>query len=88
MNGIIVSLNSLKKRENPSEIEKNLTKIGCCVTPCIQTDVGSSQKFRVLLNVGIDPNFPQKCFFSSLTLFREKVRFPAKTFLALQAFTI
>ena len=41
----------------------------CCVTPCGQTDVGSSQKikiflpFRVLLNVGIDPDFSQKSFF-------------------------
>ena len=33
-----------KKRENPSEIEKNLMKMRCCVTPCGQTDVGSSQK--------------------------------------------
>ena len=38
--------------------------------------------FCVLLNVGIDPNFSQKIFFSFLTLFREKFRFPAKTFLA------
>ena len=39
--------------------------------------------FRILLNVGIDPNFPRKkIFFSFLALFREKVRFPAKTFLA------
>ena len=36
--------------------------------------------FRVLLNVGIDPNFPQKKFFF-LALFREKFRFQAKTFL-------
>ena len=41
------------------------------------TEVGSSQKkhlltFRVLLNVGIDPNFPQKISFSFLALFREK----------------
>ena len=40
--------------------------------------------FRVLLNVGIDPIFPQKIFFSFLALLREKFRFPAKTFLALQ----
>ena len=40
--------------------------------------------FRVLLNVGIDPNFPQKSFFYFLALFREKFRFPAKTFLAQQ----
>ena len=37
--------------------------------------------FRVLLNVGIDPNFPLNSFFF-LALFREKFRFPAKTFLA------
>ena len=33
-----------KKRENPSKIEKVLIKMPCCVTPCGQTDVGSSQK--------------------------------------------
>ena len=49
---------------------------------------GSSQKkhflpFRVLLNVGIDPEFPKKSFFFFFSaLFREKFRFPAKTFLA------
>ena len=35
---------SEKKQENPSEIEKNLMKMRCCVTPCGPTDVGSSQK--------------------------------------------
>ena len=44
-----------RKRENPSEIEKNLIKMRCCGIPCGQTDVGSSQKhflpFRVLLDV-------------------------------------
>ena len=39
--------------------------------------------FHVLLNVGVDPNFPQKSFFFPfLASFREKFRFPAKTFLA------
>ena len=39
--------------------------------------------FRVLLNVGVDPNFPQKkFFFSFLASFREKFLFPAKTLLA------
>ena len=37
------------------------------IIPCGQTDAGSSQKqflpFRVLLNFGIDPNFPQQGFF-------------------------
>ena len=37
-----------KKRENPSEIEKNLMKMRCFVTPFgqtdVETDVGSSQK--------------------------------------------
>ena len=28
--------------------------------------------FRLLLNVGIDPNFPQKSFFFFLAFFREK----------------
>ena len=41
--------------------------------------------FRVLPNVGIDPTFSQKkFFFSFLALFREKFRFPAKTFLVWQ----
>ena len=59
-----------------------------CVTPCGQMDVLAHHKknflpFRVLLNVGIDPNFPQKSFFFSfLVLFGEKFRFRAKTFLA------
>ena len=56
----------------------------CIVIPGGQTDAGSSQKhflpFRVLLNVGIDPNFPQKLFFF-FTLFREKFRLPAKIIL-------
>ena len=54
---------------------KNLMKMQCCVIPCGQTDVGSSQKhflpFRVLLNVGIDPNFPQKKFFFLFWLQKE-----------------
>ena len=60
----------------------------CVVTPCGQTDVLAHHKkhflpFRILLNVGIDPNFPQKkCFSSFLALFREKFCFPTKTFLA------
>ena len=57
-------------------------KMRRCVIPGGQTDVGSSQKhflpFRVLLNVKIDPDFPQKSFFSFLALFTEKFRFPAK----------
>ena len=58
----------------------------CCVIPCCQTDAGSSQKhflpFRVLLNVGIDPNVTQKkFFFSFLALFKEKFGIPTKTFL-------
>ena len=32
---------------NTSEIEKNLMKMQCCVTPCGQTDIGSSQKTYV-----------------------------------------
>ena len=54
-------------------------KMRCHVIPCSRTDIGSSQKhflpFRVLLNVGIDPNFPQKrFFFPFLALFKEKFR--------------
>ena len=48
-----------------------------------QTDAGSSQKhfllFRVLLNVEIDLNFPQKCVFFSLV--KKKFRFPVKIIL-------
>ena len=40
----------------------------CCVIPGGQTDAASSQKrflpFHILLSFGIDPNFPQKLFFS------------------------
>ena len=67
-----------KKQENPSEIEKNSIKMRCFVTPCGQTDVDSSQKtfiflpFRVLLNVGIDPNFPKKSFFFAFWLYSGK----------------
>ena len=54
--------------------------MGCCVRPFGQTDADSSQEhflpFRVLLNVGIDPKFPQKRFF--VALFREEFRFLAK----------
>ena len=53
-------------------------KMRCCVIPGGQTDAGSSQKhflpFRVLLNIKIDPKFPQKRFF--FPLFREKLYFP------------
>ena len=41
-----------------------------CVRPCGHTAAGSLQKqflpFRLLLNVGIDPDFPQKRFFFAL----------------------
>ena len=54
--------------------KKKLMKVRCCEIPGGQTDAGSSQKhflpFRVLLNVGINPNFP--------------VRAPAKEEIALQ----
>ena len=67
-----------KKLESPSEIEKNLMKRRCCVTPCGQTDVGSSQQkhflpFRILLNVGIDPNFPQRIFFFVFGFIQRKI---------------
>ena len=63
---------------NPSEIEKIMMKMRRCVTPCGQTDVDSSQKTflafsrTVLLNVGIDPNFPQNSFFFLFWLYSEK----------------
>ena len=54
-----------KKARNSDQNE--MMKTLCCVIPCGQTDTGSLQHhflpFRVLLNVGIDPNFPQKGFF-------------------------
>ena len=57
-----------KRREKSKRNRKKLDmKMWCCVIPCEQTDAGSLQKyflpFRVLLNVGIDPNFPQQGFF-------------------------
>ena len=56
-------------------------KMRCCVIPCGQTDADLSQKdflpFRLLLNVGMDPNFPQKRVFFALS--RETFLFPAKT---------
>ena len=71
----------------------------CCVTTFGQTDVQLITKkkkhflrFRVLLNVGIDPNFPQKNLFSFLALFEKKIAFRRKHFLAqqrlAQSFTI
>ena len=63
LNAIVVLLNSLKKFGS----SEYFVSMRCCAIPCSQTDAGSSQKhflpFRVLLNVGIDPNFPQKGFF-------------------------
>ena len=63
-----------RKTRKSERNRKNLMKMRCCVRPCGQTDEGSSEKqflpFRVLLNVGIDPNFPQKVFF--FLLFSEK----------------
>ena len=52
-------------------------------------DAGSSQKhflpFLILLNVGIDPNFPHNVFF--FALFEEKFRFPAKIIFNLATFS-
>ena len=72
-----------KKARKSVRNRKNLMKMRCCGIHGGQTDTGSSQKhflpFNVLLNVGIDPNFPQKKLFSFLALFKEKFRFiPAK----------
>ena len=62
-----------KKERKSGRNLKNLIKIRCCVIP--ETDAGASQKhflpFRVLLNVGIDPNFPQKLSFF-LVLYSER----------------
>ena len=78
-----------KKRENRSEIEKKHDEDAMlCNTLWLDRRTGSSKKkhflpFRVLLDLGIDQNFPKKnVFFNFLALFREKFRFPAKTFLA------
>ena len=58
--------NTSEKSEKIERNRENLMKMRCCVIPCGQTDVGSSQKhflaFRELLNVGIDPNFQPKNF--------------------------
>ena len=65
---------SEKSKKILAKSEKILIKVRCCEIPGGQTDEGSSQKhflpFRVLLNVGINPNFP--------------VRAPAKEAIALQ----
>ena len=50
----------------------------CCVTPCGQTDVLPHHKkhclpFSVLLNVGIDPNFPQESFFFFFGFIQRKI---------------
>ena len=66
--------------EKSEKIRVHLIKIRYCAIPG-QTDAGSSQNyflpFRILLNIRIDPNFPQKVFFF-FALFREKFCFPAK----------
>ena len=78
---------SEKREKIRAKLEKNLMKMQCCVMPCGQTYVGSSQKhflpFRALLNVGIDPNFPQqKLFFCFFGFIQRKFRFVAKKKLA------
>ena len=90
MEYIFYSLNSKSwstkyERENPSEIEENLMKMRNTLWSGRRRLIRKKHflPFRVLLNVGIDPNFVQKSFFFSLlALFREKFRFPANTFLA------
>ena len=71
-----------KKARNFEQNQENLMKMRCCV-------IGLSQKhflpFRLLLNVGIDPNFSKKVFFF-FALFREKFCFPAEKKLGLQRF--
>ena len=64
----------ITQKEEASKINQPLSQIAnfgeiplVCVIPCGQTDAGLAQKhflpFCVLLNVGINPNFPQKGFF-------------------------
>jgi len=96
-NGIVVLLNSLNSKNLKYEIrakkarksERNRKKLDEDAMLCNTTPWSDRRRlirkkhflpFRVLLILGIDPNFPQKRFF--LALFREKFRFPAKTFLA------
>ena len=84
---------SEKKRENRKKLDEDAM---LCNTWSDRRRLITKKHFlpfRVLLNVGIDPNFPQKSFFLLfLVLFREKFRFPVKTFLAwqhlAQSFTI
>ena len=90
-NGIIVLLSSLNSKSlevrNTSEKSekiraksKKLYEDAMLCNTWSQTDACSSQKhllpFRILLNVGIDPNFPQKRFL--FALFPDKFHFPAK----------
>ena len=76
-----------QKKKNLSKIEKELDEDAMLCNTLLSDRRRLVTKkhflpFRVPLNVGIDPNFPQKFFFSFLALFSEKFRFPAKTFLA------
>ena len=97
-NGIILLLKSLNSKSLKYEIrakkeksEQNRKKLDEDAMLC--NTLWSDRRrlvtkkhlpFRVPLNVGFDPNFPQKFFFSFLALFSEKFRFPAKTFSAKQ----
>jgi len=69
---------SAKKRENPSEIAKKLDEDAMlCNTLWSDRRRLITKKhflpFRVLLNVGIDPNFPQKSFFFSFGFIQRKI---------------
>ena len=67
-----------KARKSVPNRKKNLMRMRYCVTPSGQMDVVAHHKknflpFRVLLNVGIDPNFPQKSFFFLFGFIRRKI---------------
>ena len=76
-----------KARKSERNREMNLMKMQCCVTPCGQTDVGSSEKtFLAFSRTSKLRHWSKlstkKFFFSFLALFRGKLRFPAKAFSA------
>ena len=83
-----LKLQKFEVRNTSEKSEKmNLMKMRCCVTPCGQTDVGSSEKTflafsRTFKRRHLSKLSTKKFFFSFLALFRGKLRFPAKAFSA------
>ena len=65
---------SVKNEKIRAKSKKNLMKMQCCVTPCGHTHHKKHfLPFRVLLNVGLDTNFPQKIFFFFFGFIQRKI---------------